>query len=152
MPTTIQLDWAYFKFGAGDVDLAVIGDWLYQLAQIATEVIDPSTLKFGEKKDRKENWQKPQSMSYTNAANEKQSDPKKYSSSTPGKSKCYACYGDSETKEIFHKLKTDGLWLKNTKFVAAALVTIITSNVPTRRNVVKTAVPLTIMFSFIIHQ
>lgn len=89
LPTQIQLNWAYFKFGAGDVDLSVMGQWLYQLAQVATDDVNPSALKFNDKKDRKEN-QKDQQLTHSNAHSESGS-IKKSQSSSMEKSTCPAC-------------------------------------------------------------
>lgn len=72
LPTQSQLDWAYFKFGAGQVDLLVFGQWLYRLAQVATDVINPSSLKFGERRDRKNEGNRSNQSGHVNAQSETQ--------------------------------------------------------------------------------
>lgn len=121
MPTQMRMKWAYFKFGARDEDLSMMGKWLYRFAQVASEVINPSSMKFNDKKDRKDNGNQKDSqlMNYTNTQLTKQGDAKKSSSSSTGKFQCQACNSDSHKLEQckkFKELSVEDRWILVKKF------------------------------------
>lgn len=107
LPTQTRLNWASFKHGAGDVDLAMMGDWLFHLAQVATEVINPSLLKIGDKKDRKNRNHQNDSCpsTYVNAHSD-DGDSKKF--------KCRGCNTDAkhtlDSCKKFKELSVEERW------------------------------------------
>jgi len=50
LPAQVQLNWGSFILGR-DYDLALMGDWLFNLAEVASKVINPSLLKISKGKD-----------------------------------------------------------------------------------------------------
>lgn len=100
LPTAIQLNWAYYRHSIGIVDLSNLGDWLYGLADVASQVVRKPT-KTGKKKDNdnknndKKNNEK--TFNYLNTQFETASKKQDYQESSK-KNKCPACKSESCSK------------------------------------------------------
>lgn len=95
LPSQIQLNWAFYKQRIGDADVSKLGNWLYELATIASDVvtIDVSSNK---KNQKESNFSKSNKSNYVNSQNSVKMDSKpKFSEiSTKNLKKCPACNKD----------------------------------------------------------
>lgn len=123
LPTQTALNWAYFKFGSGPANLSTLGNWLYQLAQAATDVVNPSSLKFNDKREQNkdDNGKRPKGWQ-TNHSNGQSVKPVDTNNSSSSKKpfKCNACGSDSfhklENCKRFKEMSCDDRWVLIKKF------------------------------------
>ncbi|KAJ6639492.1 hypothetical protein Bhyg_12238 [Pseudolycoriella hygida] len=93
-----QLNFKVRHAGIGIVELSIFGKWLYNLAQVATNVVNPLNFKFDEKlkNDNQQKGSNKQEINYTNSHSESD------------KFKCRVCESTSQ-----HKLEDSTLQVNN---------------------------------------
>lgn len=105
LPTQINLNWACYKLSIGVTDLAVLGDWLSQIAEAASLVVRTTSKRGNRKKeeaDKKDqhkvtNNQSSKSSNYVNAHVQNTSRETEAKSSEKSRS-CPACNSESCSK------------------------------------------------------
>lgn len=55
LPAAIQLNWGFYKRSIGNVNISHLGDWLYQLAEVASHVVRVSSKSNASSKSNKDN-------------------------------------------------------------------------------------------------
>lgn len=133
LPSQIQLNWAFYKYNLGDVNLSTLGDWLYGLATVASDVVTTTDNSANNKKSRKEgadNSKNSKTDNYINVQNgtkiEAQS-AKSGATSTKSSKKCPACNKDHckvlAYCEEFKKLNRQEKWkmVKNNNLCGCCL-------------------------------
>ncbi len=123
LPSQIQLNWAFYKCSIGNANLSTLGDWLYQIATVASDVvttIDSSANINKARKEAESSKNKKSSDNYINVQNgvKSEASPKTTHSSTVTSSKsgkkCPACKKDFckvlAYCEEFKKLKRQDKW------------------------------------------
>lgn len=119
LPSQIQLNWAFYKYSVGDINLATLGDWLYGLATIASDVVTSVDTTPNDKKMRKEDDRTRISkadnyINVQNGANPESKSAKSGEVSSKNLKKCPACNKESckvlAYCETFKKLSRQEKW------------------------------------------
>lgn len=118
LPSQIQLNWAFYKHQIREINVSILGDWLYELATIASDVVTVD-MSADIKKARKETecFKNSKQNNYINVQNGAKAEVKstKYSvASSKNSQKCLACKKDIckvlAYCEEFKRLKRQDRW------------------------------------------